>query len=100
MVQKLFGQKAAFLASALYIYAPYRAVDLYVRGALSEAWAFIFFPLIFYTALLLAEKINLKMVGFFAVSLAGLFLTHNVTTLMFAPFLGLWFLYLILATLL
>ena len=94
--QKLFGKKGAYLATALYIYAPYRAVDLYVRGALSEAWAFVFFPLIFYTALLLAEKVSLKKVAYLSFSLAGLFLTHNVTTLMFLPFFGLFILYLIL----
>ncbi len=94
--RKLFSTKAAFLAAALYTYAPYRAVDIYVRGALSETWAFIFFPLIFYTSLLLSEKVTLKNISFLSLSLAGLMLTHNVTTLMFLPFLGLWWLYLIL----
>lgn len=94
--QKLFGKKGAFLATALYTYAPYRAVDLYVRGALSEAWAFVFFPLIFYTALLLSEKVNLRRIGFLALSLSGLFLTHNVTTLMFLPFFALYTIYLFL----
>src|SRR3989344_6341801 len=32
LCRKLFNQKSAFLATALYIWAPYRAVDLYVRG--------------------------------------------------------------------
>ncbi|MDO8638592.1 MAG: hypothetical protein Q7R43_03380 [Candidatus Daviesbacteria bacterium] len=94
--KKLFGKKGAFLATALYVYAPYRAVDLYVRGALSEAWAFVFFPLIFYTALLLSEKLNLKRLAFLALSLSGLFLTHNVATIMFLPFFALFVLYLIL----
>lgn len=92
--RKLFNTKAAFLGTALYIYAPYRAVDLYVRGALSEAFAFVFFPLIFYASVLLSEKIKIRGIILLAVSLAGLFLTHNVTTLMFLPFLGLWWLYL------
>lgn len=95
-IQKLFGKKAAFLSSALYTYAPYRAVDLYVRGALSEAWAFVFFPLIFYTALFLSEKINLKRIAYLSLALSGLFLTHNVSTLMFLPFFALFVIYLIL----
>ncbi len=92
--KKLFGSRGAFLGTILYTYAPYRAVDIYVRGAISEAWAFVFFPLIFYSSLLLSEKVNFKRVGFLALSLAGLFLTHNVTTLMFLPFLGLYWIYL------
>lgn len=94
--QKLFGQKGALLAAVLYTYAPYRAVDLYVRGALSEAFSFIFFPLIFYSSQLLVEKVTALRAIFLSVSLAGLFLTHNVTTLMLTPFLALFWLYLIL----
>src|SRR3989338_4247814 len=59
-IRYLFSSKAALFASALYVYAPYRAVDLYVRGAISEAWAFVFFPLIFYASILIAEKVNFK----------------------------------------
>lgn len=96
LANKLFGQKAGILAAVLYTYAPYRAVDMYVRGSLSETWAFIFLPLIFYSSFVLIEKVNLKNVSFLSLSLAGLFLTHNVTTLMFAPFLCFWWVYLIL----
>lgn len=92
--RKLFSQRASFLATALYIYAPYRAVDLYVRGALSEAFAFVFFPLIFYASLLLSQKVNLIRISFLALTLSGLILTHNVMTVMFLPFLILWWLYL------
>lgn len=93
--RKLFGSKAAILGTALYTYAPYRAVDIYVRGAISEAWVFVFFPLIFYTSFNLSQKATLTRMVLLALSLAGLFLTHNVTTLMFLPFLILWWLYLI-----
>ncbi|MBI2599410.1 glycosyltransferase family 39 protein [Candidatus Daviesbacteria bacterium] len=96
LVNKLFGQKAGILAAVLYTYAPYRAVDMYVRGSLSETWAFVFLPLIFYLSILLAEKTSFRNISLLAFSLAGLFLTHNVTTLMFLPFLVSWWIYLIL----
>ncbi|OGE65093.1 hypothetical protein A3I48_02425 [Candidatus Daviesbacteria bacterium RIFCSPLOWO2_02_FULL_36_7] len=96
LANKLFGQKAGVLAAVLYTYAPYKAVDMYVRGSLSETWAFIFFPLIFYCSLILVQQANFKNLSLLALSLAGLFLTHNVTTLMFLPFLVLWWIYLIL----
>ncbi|MDP3733065.1 MAG: 6-pyruvoyl-tetrahydropterin synthase-related protein, partial [Candidatus Daviesbacteria bacterium] len=96
LCRKLFSQKSAFLAVALYTWAPYRAVDLYVRGALSEAFAFVFFPLIFYTSLQLSQKVTFARISFLSLSLAGLFLTHNVTTLIFLPFLVLWWIYLVI----
>src|SRR5258706_123614 len=39
---------SAFISSIIYLYAPYRAVDVWVRGALPEAFSFIFFPLILF----------------------------------------------------
>ncbi len=97
-LKQRFSQKGVLLGTLIYTYAPYRAVDMYVRGAISEAWAFVFFPLIFWSSDLLATKITWKRICLLALSLAGLFLTHNVTTLMFTPFLLLWWLYLIFST--
>ncbi len=94
-IKELLGQKAGLVSAVLYTYAPYRAVDIYVRGSLSETWAFIFFPLIFYYCLKIVKQTSLKNATLLALSLAGLFLTHNVTTLMFAPFLIFWMGYLI-----
>lgn len=96
LCRKLFSKPAAFLGAVLYTYAPYRAVDLYVRGAISEAWAFVFFPLIFYASVLVSGKKSLKNICLLSLSLSGLFLTHNVTTLMFLPFLALWWIYLMI----
>lgn len=46
-VGEVAGISAAILAAAFYMYAPYHAVDAYVRGAVGEYWALIFLPLIF-----------------------------------------------------
>lgn len=96
LAKYLFGQKAGILAAVLYVYAPYKAVDMYVRGSLSETWAFIFFPLIFLASILIAKRTSFGNLVFLSLSLAGLALTHNVATLMFFPFLCFWWLYLIL----
>ena len=87
--KELFGRGGGFLAAAFYTYAPYKAVDAYVRGSLSEFFSFIFFPLIFYAF----YKKNLILSS---VSLAALFLTHNLTALIFFPFLLLYLLFLII----
>lgn len=69
--------------AVLYIYAPYRAVDLYVRGAIGENVAFIFFPLIILAVVKLSRQI--RWVGIGAVALSSLVLSHNITTYMFLP---------------
>src|SRR3972149_7699643 len=43
---QIFTKWAAFAGAIVYIFTPYRFVDLYVRGSLGEIVAFIFPPLI------------------------------------------------------
>jgi len=74
-------------AAVLYTYTPYRSTDIYDRGALGESLAFIFLPLIIYLILRVAESNNnRKWVGFGALSVSGLILTHNIVSYMFMPF--------------
>ena len=83
--REIFGKEGGILAGALYMFAPYRFVDLYVRGAIGEHVAFIFPPLILYFMLKLAEKYSAKNFIFCAFSVAGLIISHNAITIMFAP---------------
>lgn len=74
----------------LYVYTPYRAVDLYIRGSLGENYAFVFFPL---TALFVYKSINKKdpkYIGLLGISVAALILSHNLSPLIFLPWLGLY----------
>ena len=71
----------------IYLYAPYRAVDVWVRGALPEAFSFILFPLI-----LLSIEENSIYCGF-QYFLRILVLTHNLSLVMFLPLLVVWIVY-------
>ena len=77
---------AGLISAVLYVYAPYRAVDVWVRGALPEALSFVIFPLI----ILALEKEKYLL---FSLSLAALVLTHNLSVLLFAPFLLAWIIF-------
>lgn len=90
LAKEFFGKLGGTLAAVLYLYAPYHSVDVYVRGALSEAWSLIFLPLIFLSSLKLAQKPTLLRMVFLALSLAGLFYTHNIMSLLFMPFVLGW----------
>lgn len=76
----------AVVGSLVYIYTPYRAVDLYVRGALGEALAFVFFPLILlgiYKCFDSSKKLGVLIL---ALSVASLMLSHNLAPILFFPF--------------
>lgn len=97
-VAKAYNRYAGFAAAILYMFAPYRFVDLYVRGALGEHVAFVFLPLIMYFLLKLSQKKDMVMICLGALSLAGLLLSHNAISIMFIPIFILYGLYLFLHT--
>lgn len=82
----LVGPLAAAAAAVVYATLPYQLVDLYVRGALAESWAFVWLPLstLFLVRAWDAAAQPRWSVGL-ALALAGLVLTHNVTALLFLP---------------
>jgi hypothetical protein len=90
MLLRQFASSSLSLVGALlYIYTPYRAVDLYIRGAIGEIVSFIFLPLIILSVIKISQDKGIKWVGIGALALASLVLSHNITAYMFFPFVGL-----------
>jgi len=77
---------AGIVSAVLYVYFPYRMVDLYVRGSVGESLSFALFPLLLFLALKLIEKSSLKLVGLIGIFVASLIMTHNIMTVLFMPF--------------
>jgi hypothetical protein len=71
------------LASAAYVTAPYRMVDVYVRGSLAECWSFVWFPLILLGCHMLADERWRKGLVIGGLSYAALILSHNIMALYF-----------------
>ena len=94
--KELYGRVEGVLSSMLYLYAPYRSIDIYVRGTLNEAWAFVFFPLIFLFLIKLSKTQSFRNTVLLGLSLAGLFYTHNIMTILFVPFFGFYAVYLLI----
>jgi len=84
---------AGIVASALYTYIPYKAVEVYVRGALSEFWALIFFPLVFWAIYKLIKSGKTKYMVWLSASIAFLLTTHSLMAMIFAPIAILWAIY-------
>ena len=93
LVDSLLGSWPAYVVSILYTYVPYKAVEVYVRGAMSEFWAFTFFPLILWAIYMLIKTTKVKYVIWFSISLGLLLTTHNLMSLIFAPVAILWAIY-------
>lgn len=91
----LFGSFGALISALFYTYAPYHALNIYVRGAMNEAWAAVFFPLVFHFTRQLVRQPTIKNSIFLGLSFAGILLSHNPMALIITPFLALWFLYLL-----
>lgn len=73
------------LSAVLYIFAPYRLTDMYIRNALAELTSFLFLPLIFNGLYNLLNKKKDK--GYLLIfSTIGMILTHTIITVYTAIF--------------
>ena len=84
LVKELWGKYAALVSSLFYIMAPYRALDIYVRGALAEAFSFVWLPLILWSFYKMEKTKTPTYILLSGLFLALLMVTHN---LIFLPFM-------------
>jgi len=81
----------AFSGAFLYLWTPYRFLDIFVRAALGEAFTFIFLPLIMLGLLKLSQnKSSWKWIVLTAFSISGLLLSHVMTLMIVSIPLFLW----------
>lgn len=80
LAREFFGEFGGIISGLFYLYAPFHAVNIYVRGDVAEFWAYAFIPLVF----LGIYKKNI-LIG--SIGLAAIILSHNLTAMMIAPFL-------------
>ncbi len=91
--RKFWGNVGGLISAFFYIYAPYRAVDIWVRGALNESLAFVLFPFIFYHLDELTQRYRHSNLILLILGVSALITTHNLSVMMFAPFMALWWLF-------
>ncbi len=94
--KKFWGPLGGSLAAIFYSFAPYHALDFYVRGAMGEMWALMAFPALFWIFTRLCEKTNILNMVLAAIFTFILITSHNLSTLIFMPMLLLWILFLFL----
>lgn len=112
LAKEFWGRAGGILSAVLYVYAPYHALNIFVRGAIAELWAYAFVPLaflgIYKTYRHCEEAANLRTtkqsekdrratlamtrslwlyICLTAVSYAAIIISHNLTAMMVTPFL-------------
>jgi hypothetical protein len=87
LARDLFGPLAGLVAAVAYAYAPYQFLNALTRGNAPESLALALLPLILWAFRRLAltgrRRWFLVSIG----SLAALYLTHNISSLLFTPLL-------------
>lgn len=88
LLRNYLKEELSLAGAVLYVYAPYRALEMFVRGTIGEIVAFVFFPLIILSFIkLTSSKTSNKWIGIAGISTAALVLSHNIMAYMFIPFL-------------
>ncbi len=98
LLKKIMPGLLAAAGAVIYVYTPYRAVDIYTRGAIGEILGFAILPLIALMLVSLQEQKgrSLRWMSIGSLSVAALILTHNITAYMMAPFFAVLFLILLI----
>lgn len=106
LAKEFWGKMGGLISGLFYLYAPYHAVNLYVRGDVAEFWAYGFIPVVFlgiykiYSLLYINvnNELNTKLktkyikltwlwVAITAMGYSAIILSHNLSALMVTPFL-------------
>ena len=75
---------AALVGSVFYLWAPYRFTNIFVRGALGEATAMLYLPLMFWLVVRVHKRQSTFYSNILAITWALLILTHNIMAIVFS----------------
>jgi len=87
LAKEIWGKFGGMVSALLYVFVPYHAVDIFVRGDVAEFWAYAFIPLVFYGLLKIHKTGKFRFIVISAFSYAVLIISHNLTALMATPFI-------------
>ncbi len=94
--KEFFGKWGGLLSSALYAFAPYKAVNVYVRGALAESFSLSILPFLWLYIYKTVKAPKLKSVSLLSIAIALLIATHNISTFIYFGFTFVWAMFLLL----
>lgn len=89
-LRNLFSKEASLFGTILYLYVPFRAAEIFVRGGMGESWGLVALPLVLWSFENLIKNKNKISMGIFALAVGVYMISHNLTVLMAAPLVGGW----------
>jgi len=90
LTREFWGNLGGMVAALFYVYAPYYALDAYVRGAQAEYWALTFFPAVLWSSYMVVREGKPGYALALAFFVAMLLLSHNLMTMIFVPLAVAW----------
>jgi len=93
-VRDWLDERAALVAEAAYVYAPYHLLDVYVRAAMAENLALALLPLSLWAVRRAVFRPGPLTIALTALTYAAIHLSSNLVALLFTPVLGLYLLFL------
>ncbi len=87
LAKEFWGRIGGIVSALCYIYVPYHALDVYVRGDVTETYAYAFIPLIFYGFWKLYKEKKWRYILVSSISFAALIISHNLTAFMVTPYI-------------
>lgn len=89
LARRIWGVSGGTVAAILYLYFPYHALQVYIRGALGEYWAYAFLPLVFLGVDIATKKFTPGLlIG--SLGLSAVILSHNILGLITAGIIFIW----------
>lgn len=85
LAREFSGIYPALTAGIFYMFAPFKALDSYVRGDVAESFATALVPLVFYFVYKLIKTGELNFMPGLSLSFAAFLLSHNIMTVLFSP---------------
>jgi len=86
LAKEFWGKSGGIISAALAMCATYVAVNIFVRGAISEYYAYSFIPFVFYSIYTFYKTQTYRYVILLSLSFFAVIVSHNLTTLMLIPF--------------
>ncbi|MBI5620109.1 hypothetical protein HY950_04060 [Candidatus Gottesmanbacteria bacterium] len=79
LASEILGAAAGVVSAVAFVYAPYHAVQIYVRGAVGEFWAMAFLPLVVWGLMTMKDSFRRRSAVFWGgIGLAGVILSHTI----------------------